>query len=175
MRSALKSIRRQLSRSGRLIAIAACIAVPTTTFAQEAPPESPEAGSGAASGQIIYSRDVSYGSAIGPRAPGREHSVTAGPTDLIIASLASGLMPISDDENANIVSGPASYIGSLGQNVSLSMRTITNINNSGPGATNLGDVQSSAIGGVIGQVNGVMQNSMGNVRGVLGDLLGGGQ
>ncbi len=155
--------------------IAAWIAVPTTVFAQEAPPASQEAGAPAADGRIIYSRDVSYGSAIGPRTPGREHFVSAGPTDLILASLTSGLEPISDDENANIASGPNAYLGSAGQNVSLSMRVITNMNSAGSATTNLGEIQSSAIGGAIGQVNGVLQGAMGEVRGVLGSVSGRGQ
>lgn len=120
-------------------------------------------------GHIIFSRDVSYGSAIGPRTPGRANTVNAGPTDLILGSLATGLQPIGDDETANITAGTNSQITLIGDRIGLGMSALSSMSGSGAAPTNIGDIQNSATGGAIGQATGAIRDAMGSLRSVLGN------
>ncbi len=136
-------------------------------------PGTPADSSQAPGGHIIFARDVSFGSAIGPRTPGRVHTVNAGPTDLILASLTSGLEAIGDDESANIIAGTDAQTSLLGGQIGLGLDGLPNMAGSGPAAANIGDIQSTATGRAIGQATGAIGNAMGTVRGVLGNLPGG--
>lgn len=136
-------------------------------------PAAPADSSQAPGGHIIFARDVSFGSAIGPRTSGRIHTVNAGPTDLILASLTSGLKAIGDDESANIIAGSDAQTSLLGSQIGLGLDGLPNMAGSGPAASNIGDIQSTAAGRAIGQATGAIGNAMGTVRGVLGNLPGG--
>lgn len=162
-----------------------CLVAATVGLGFQAPAAAQQAGDGSAgvaatkssvapAGHIIYSRDVSYGSAIGPRTPGRVHTVNAGPTDLILGSLAIGLKPIGDDESANILAGTNSQTALIGDQIGLGLGAISSMTGSRAGASNIGAIQSTATGGAIGQASGAIGNAMGTVRGILGNLPGGG-
>lgn len=147
-----------------LIAVAASAAVQAPALAQDAASNAARP----AEGQVIYSRDVPYGSAIGPRTPGREHTVVTGPTNLILHSLATGLEPISDDENAGISANTNSQMGLIGTNVALGMGALSSMGSSSSSASEIGTSQISATGGAIGQATNALQNALGSLRGVLG-------
>lgn len=156
-----------------LIAAVICAVLPAAAAAQQSDQDSTEPvvtnSSQAPAGHIIYSRDVSYGSAIGPHAPGRVQTVNAGPTDLIIGSLAIGLKPIGDDESANIIAGANSQTALIGKQIGLGLGALANTTGSGGTATtNLGNIQSSATGGAIGQATGAIRGAMDTLRGTLG-------
>jgi len=132
------------------------------------------AGAGTASspapgGHIIYSREVTFGSVTGTRTPGRANTVNAGPTDLILGSLAAGLEPIGDDETANINADTDSQIALIGDRIGLGMSALSSMSGSGAAATNIGGIQNSATGGAIGQATGAIRDAMGSLRGVLGN------
>ncbi len=154
-----------------LITAAATAGIQSPAFAQQSGQDSagPAATSSQApDGHIIFSRDVSYGSAIGPRTPGRVNTVNAGPTDLILGSLAIGLEPIGDDENANISAGTNSQIALIDDRIGLGTAALSSMSGSGAATTNIGDIQSSATGGAIGQATGAIRDAMGSLRSVLG-------
>lgn len=159
----------------RICLLAAVISavLPALAAAQQSDQDSTEPvvanSSQAPAGRIIYSRDVSFGSAIGPRTPGRVQTVNAGPTDLIIGSLAIGLKPIGDDESANIIAGANSQTALIGNQIGLGLGALADTTGSGGTATtNLGHIQSSATGGAIGQATGAIRGAMDTLRGTLG-------
>jgi hypothetical protein len=133
---------------------------PSPVFGQDTEPNSWKVD-----GRVIYSRDVPYGSAIGPRTPSREHSVNAGPTDLILKTIATGLEPMADDENAGVVAGTNSQFESIDQHIALGMSVLTEKNGS---RTHIGGVQNSATGKAIGQATGAIQSAMDSMRSALG-------
>lgn len=135
-------------------------AVSSPSFGNEAEPDSPTV-----EGRVIYSRDVPYGAAIGPRTPAREHSVNTGPTDLILQTVATGLQPMADDENAGVVAGTNSQFGSIDQHIALGMGVLTEKSGS---RTHIGGAQGTATGKTIGQATGAIQNAMNSIRSVLG-------
>lgn len=140
--------------------VAVIVAAPSPLFGQESDPVSWEVD-----GRVIYSRDVPYGSAIGPRTPSREHSVNTGPTDLILGTIATGLKPMADDENAGVVAGTNSQFGSIDGHIALGMSVLTEKSGS---RTHIGGVQSSATGKTIGQATGAIQSAMDSMRSALG-------
>ena len=161
-----------------------CLIVAAASAGLHAPAAAQQSGQGnaepvatnssqAPAGHIIYSRDVSYGSAIGPRTPGRVHTVNAGPTDLILSTLAAGLEPIGDDESASIIAGTNSQTALIGDQVGLGLGAISSMTGAGGSASKLGDIQSTATGGAMSQATGAIGNAMGTVRGILGNLPGG--
>lgn len=139
---------------------AAIAATPSPLFGQES-----ELTSWEVDGRVIYSRDVPYGSAIGPRTPSREHSVNAGSTDLILKTVATGLEPLADDENAGVVAGTNSQFGLIDRHVALGMSVLTEKSGS---RTHIGGVQGSATGKAVGQATGAIQNAMDSMRSALG-------
>ena len=116
-------------------------------------------------GHVIYSRDVPYGTAMGPRTPGREHSVNTGPTDLILGTIATGLQPMADDENAGVVASTNFQFGLIERPFANGVNSTSGKVGSSP---NIGGAQSAATGKAIGQVNGAFQNAMNSLRGALG-------
>ena len=157
---------------GATVAIMAGIAVPHSAFSQEVTAK-PPSKTGAVSEtradrRLTYSRDVSYGHAIGPRTPGRTHSVETGPTETILSALTTGLQPISDTESASIVADSSRQTGLIGSHVSLGLDALTGApgNNSSPAA--LGNMQGSVVNGAVGQGTGAIRDALGSVRGILG-------
>ncbi len=170
MRLAITTKQLAVPIFGLLSAVVASTAIQTPALAQDAASTSSTTSNAAkpVEGRIIYGRDVPYGSAIGPRTPGQEQTVVTGPTSLILDSLAAGLEPISDDENADIAANTNSQMGLIGSNVTLGMSALSSMSGSGSNASEIGNVQSSAMGGAIGQATGALQNALGSLRGVLG-------
>ncbi len=162
----LKRIVRALSRSSAA-AILVGVALPHSASAQEATVK-PASETQAADRRFTYSRDVSYGHAIGPRTPGRTHSVETGPTETILSALTTGLQPISDTESASIVADSSRQIGLIGSHVSLGLDALTGApgNNSSPAA--LGNMQGSVVNDAVGQGTGAIRDALGSVRGILG-------
>lgn len=179
------SLKRSLY-CGSLAALMSGIALPQASLAQEvtSAPASPQSGSDApgsdasgsdaptsnanAAGSVIYSRDVSYGSAIGYRTPGRAHSVETGPSALILSSLAAGLEPISDTESAGIIARSSREIGLIGSQVSLGVGSLADMTGADTSTQSIGSVQGSVVNGAVGQATGAIRNALGSVRGVLG-------
>lgn len=164
---------------GLSISAAGIVAIQTPAIAQEAaadlstqaaptPAASARAAPTQTDGRFIYSRDVPYGSAIGPRTPGQEHSVVTGPTNLLLSTMATGLRPLGDHENASIVAGSNSQVGLIGNRFALGMGALSSVTNSGSATSNNGSIQGSATGGAIGRATGVIRGAMGTLRGVLG-------
>jgi len=116
-------------------------------------------------GHVIYSRDVPYGTAMGPRTPGREHSVNTGPTDLMLDTIATGLQPMADDENAGVVASTNFQFGIIDRHIANGLNSTSGRVGSSP---NIGGAQSAAAGKAIGQVNGAFQNAMNSLRTALG-------
>lgn len=144
--------------------VAAILAIQAPAYAQNGAAASapqPE-------GIIIYSRDVSTRSAIGPEVAGRPHSVVTGPTNLILSSIAAGLVPIDDDETAGITAGTNPQGSMVGDHVAIGLGALSHSGAQGDAASNLGDIQSTATGGAISQASGAISNAMGVLRGVLG-------
>ena len=148
------------------VAIVAGIAVPPSALAQEATAKT--ASETRADRRFTYSRDVSYGHAIGPRTPGRTHSVETGPTELILSTLKTGLQPISDTESASIVAGISREAGLIGSHVSLGLDAITGASGTDSSAAALGNMQGSIVNGAVGQATGAIRDALGSVRGILG-------
>ena len=148
-------------------AIVSGLSLAGVALAQDAPVNSdPQT---AAPGHIIYSRDVPYGSAIGPRTPGHAHTVNAGPTTLILDSIGTGLQPIGDDENASIVAGTNFYVGQTGGQVAQGMSALASMTGAGGSASTVSDVHTSSTGGAINRATGAIGSAMGNLNGVLSD------
>ncbi|GAA4644433.1 hypothetical protein GCM10023115_23930 [Pontixanthobacter gangjinensis] len=161
---------------GSLAALMSGIGLPQASQAQEvtsAPTASksstdaPTANTNAA-GSVIYSRDVSYGSAVDYRTPGREHSVETGPSALILSSLAAGLDPISDTESSGIIARSSREVGLIGSQVSLGVGGFADMSGADSSTQSIGSVQGSVVNGAVGQATGAIHNALGNVRGVLG-------
>lgn len=148
-----------------------CVAAPAPAFAQAQPPDA----ASQAEGHIIYSRHVAYGSAIGPRTPGQAQSVNAGPTVLIVSSLATGLEPISDDESAGILAGTNAQVGSIGGQIAFGMGALVGLTGANGSPDNIGNVQNAATGGAINQATGAINGAMGTLRGALNGGLNGGR
>ena len=148
------------------VAIVAGIAVPPSALAQEATAKT--ASETRADRRFTYSRDVSYGHAIGPRTPGRTHSVETGPTETILSTLKTGLQPISDTESASIVAGISREAGLIGSHVSLGLDAITGASGTDSSAAALGNMQGSIVNGAVGQATGAIRDALGSVRGILG-------
>lgn len=167
--------------TGIAIAISANAGAETAALAQDTAADTAAPSSSAVpDGHIVYSRDVPYGSAIGPRTPGQPHTVNAGPTALILDSLAAGLEPIGDDENASIVAGTSLQTGQVGAHVAQGMSALSSMTGADGSASSLGDIQNSATGSAISRATGAIGSAMGSLRGVLGNGLaaanpGGGQ
>ena len=160
-----RKITKALSCSSA-VAIVAALAVPHSALAQEA--TATPASETRAAGQFIYSRDVSYGHAIGFRTPGRDHSVEPGPTQLILSTLTTGLQPISDTESADIVAGSSRDVGLIGSHVSLGVDALTGGSGTNSSAASLGNMQGSIVNGAVGQASGAIRDALGSVRGILG-------
>lgn len=178
MQLLFSSISSRVLFAGTAIAIVASAGMADVALAQDA--QSNPDPHAAAPGHIIYSRDVPYGSAIGPRTPGHAHTVNAGPTNLILDSIGTGLRPIGDDENASIVAGTNLFVGQTGGRITQGMSALSSMTGAGGSASNVSDVSTSATGGAISRATGAIGGAMGNLRGVLGDSLsaprsGGGQ
>lgn len=148
------------------VAATASMGAPPPAFAQSGP----EATTPPPEGKIIYARDVPYGSAIGPRTPAREHTVTTGPTELILSSMTAGLEPIGDDENAAVIANTNAQTAQVGDQIALGTSALSSMAGSGNSAASVGDIQSSAVGGAVGQATGAIGNAMGTLRSVLGGL-----
>ena len=170
MRLAITTKQLAVPIFGLLSAVAASTAIQTPALAQAAASNTPTTSSAAkpVEGRIIYGRDVSYGSAIGPRTPGRAQTVVTGPTNLILDSLAAGLVPTSDDENAGITANTNSHAQLISSNIMLGMGALSSMSGSGSNGSEIGNIQSSATGGAIGQATGALRNALGSLRGVLG-------
>ncbi len=151
------------------VTIMAGIAVPHSASAQETTATPAKTVSESrADRRFTYSRDVSYGHAIGPRTPGRTHSVETGPTELILSALTNGLQPISDTESASIVAGSSRQIGLIGSDVSLGLNALTGAPGTDSSTAALGNMQGSVVNGAVGQATGAIRDALGSVRGILG-------
>ena len=148
---------------GLLIAVAAGTALPAPVFAQQSATNAPDANEG----QVIYSRNVPYGTAIGPRTPGQANTVVTGPTSLILHSVATGLEPITDDENAGIAAATSSQASLIGSHVMNGMSALSNVGSSGAAST-ITAGQGSATSGAISQATGALSAAINSLRGVLG-------
>ncbi len=151
---------------GSVVAILAGIVLPHSASAQEATAK--PASETQAAGRFIYSRDVSYGHAIGPRTPGRKHSVETGPTKTILSALTTGLQPISDTESASIVADSSREVGLIGSHVSLGVNVLTGGAGTDSSATAHGNMQGSIVNGAVSQGTGAIRDALGSVRGILG-------
>lgn len=166
--------------TGIVIVTVTGVGTETMALAQDAAPDPATHADGATpEGHIIYSRDVAYGSAIGPRAPGHAHTVNAGPTALILDSLATGLKPIGDDENASIVASTLLQSARNGGHATEGMSALSSMTGAGGSASSVSDIQSTATGGAMNRASGAIGGTLGSLRSVLGDSLtaasGGGQ
>lgn len=148
------------SLPGILFFSAISVAASNPVFGQES-----KSGSSEVDGRVIYARDVPYGSAIGPRTPARDHSVNAGPTDLILKTVATGLEPMADNENAGIVAGTNSRFYAMDPHIALGVSVLTEKSGS---PSHIGGVQSSAMGKAVGQATGTIQSAMDSMRSALG-------
>jgi hypothetical protein len=145
-------------RFGTLFAVLAA-GVPSAALASEAePPAAPTAP--VKDGELIYSRDVNH--TIGARYfPRQAYAATTAPTQAIVSSIAIGLAPLSDSENAAVT-------GSMRQFAAATAQIETQLLGPAalaPGTDTLAPAQSAA-----GSGSGVISQAMGALSGALGSL-----
>lgn len=154
---------------GLALTITLIFALPHPAIAQEASASPPAvATAGAGEGEIIYSREVSNRTVGMNYTPGRTQTVVAGPTNLILGSVATGLRPISDGENAAISAAISTPVSTVQSSIALGLAAIPSAKSTGLGNVNIGSVQGSVIDGAIGQATGALGSAMGSLRSALG-------
>jgi hypothetical protein len=145
-------------RFGTLFAVLAA-SVPIAAHASEAePPAALKAP--LKDGELIYSRDVNH--TIGARYfPRQAYAATTAPTQAIVSSIAIGLAPLSDGENAAVTGSVRQFAAATSQIETQLLGAVT----LAPGTDTLAPAQSAA-----GSSGGVISQAMGALSGALGSL-----
>lgn len=138
--------------------------LPSTSFSQEID-DHPE---DQIEGRVIYSRDVPYGSAIGPRTPSATDSVVTGPTNLLLRAIATGLEPLGDKDNASVVANAMVQTRVLGNNSLIGLEMLNGQNGISTSLSQNGTSQASIVGNSVGQATGAMRDAMSSLRNALG-------
>lgn len=121
-------------------------------------------------GQIVYSRDVPYGSATRRFDQGDAATVRTDPTELIDRSLLVGLEPLSDAEQASISAPLSRAIGTSQTALETGLSALSSAR-SAKGDFTLAESGGTGVGRTITNSLGVLPGALG----VIGRVLGGGE
>lgn len=116
-------------------------------------------------GEIILSRQVEYRAIGSPNTPGAISTIDAGPDELILSSIGSGLSPITDGEAAEIASGPQAG-GIINRTLTTGLAVLDDTHSAG--SFNPSETAGSSIGGTITEALGAIPSAMSALNGVLG-------
>lgn len=126
-----------------------------------------KAGDAENSGVIIISREVYYRSAISPSVPGPAVTVDTSPDDLVIASTAQGLKPLTDNEAASLTA-PMTAAGPAIKGATQHAVTMLALSR-GPRTFDPGQVSGGASSNsIVGQAVGAIPTALNSLRSALG-------
>lgn len=119
-------------------------------------------------GQIVYSRDVPYGTATRRFAQGEASTVSPDQSVLIANSLLIGLEPLSDAEQASISAPLNQGLGAMQSALQTGLSALSQPHSS-EGDFTRAESGATNVGGVIGNSLGALNGSLGVIGKVLGD------
>jgi len=119
-------------------------------------------------GQIVYSREVPYGTATRRFAQGEARTVSPDQSLLITNSLLVGLEPLSDAEQAGVTAPLNQALGTTGSALQVGLSALESSQASNGDFTRA-ENGSNSVGGVISNSMSTLNSSLGVISKVLGD------
>lgn len=118
-------------------------------------------------GEIVYSRDVPYGTATKRFAQGEARTVSPDQSKLIIDSLLVGLEPLSDAEQAGVSAPLGRSLDRVQTTIDVGLSALSSTSVSGDFTRS--ESGSSAIGGVVSQGLSVLPSALGVISKTTGN------
>lgn len=157
---------RRILRTYRLALFSVGLATLATAFPAAAQEEVWPSNAEAHPGEIVYSRDVPYGTATRRFAQGEARTVAPDQSKLIIDSLLIGLEPLSDAEQASVSAPLGGSLAVAQKAIDVGLSTLSRT--SGSGDFTRSESGASATGSIVGQALSVLPSALGAIGKVTG-------
>jgi hypothetical protein len=119
-------------------------------------------------GEIVYSRDVPYGTATRRFDQGEARTVSPDQSALIMDSLLNGLEPLNDSEQESVSAPLTRALDSTQSALQAGLSALTSVQSS-DGDFNRADAAADRIGGIVNNSLSAMSGAIGVIGKVLGD------